>query len=138
MAVLSVVDGDLVVSVRMSFRRQCGKTKAYLVDQLGELEDDAFSDNHILQAVARARGWMKMLDDGKADNLLDLAARLGLDRAFVSKYIRLATISPRIVQGVIDGSAPNGLSVKKLCAIQSDDWDEQEREAEALARSAKI
>lgn len=128
MAVVTEIDGEICVSVSMCLKRQCGRTKMFVSDQVKQLDEGALAANYIIQGVARAKAWMKMLDDGVAGNLCDLAHKLGVDRAFLSKYIRLATISPRIIQGVIDGSAPGGLSVKTLCAVQSDDWDEQERE----------
>jgi len=128
MAIVTVIDGDVDVSIRLCFKRQSGKTKIFVDEGVKMLDESALAENYIVQAVARARGWMKMLDDRVATNLLDVAEKVKIDRAFVSKYIRLATISPRIIQAVMDGSAPNGLSVKKLCAIQADDWDEQERE----------
>lgn len=128
MAVVTEIDGEVCVSVSMCLKRQCGKKQMFVSDQLKEIDEGVLASNYIIQGVARARAWVKMLDDGVAGNLCDLARQLGVDRGFVSKCIRLATISPRIIQAVIDGSAPSGLSVNMLYTIRSEDWDEQERE----------
>ena len=129
MAMIEEVGGDIVVTIPMYFRCVAGKKQMVLKDELKALDGDALAENVIVAAFARARAWMKMLDSGEFSTVKDLAKAVGVDRPYVVRILRFATLSPRILQSVLHGSSPDGLTVEKLAAIQSDDWDEQEREA---------
>jgi len=129
MAMVVEVEGDVVVSIPMYFRCVAGKKQLVLNNEPKPLDGNQIADNAIVAAFARARAWMKMLDSNAVSNVKELAEEVGVDRPYVVRTLRLATLSPRILQGVLHGNAPDGLSVEKLAAIQSDDWAEQEREA---------
>jgi len=129
MAMVMEVEGDVVVSIPMFFRCVAGKKQLVLNDEPQPLNVNQIADNAIVAAFARAHAWMKMLDSGVVANVKELAEKVEVDRPYVVRTLRLATLSPRILQGVLHGHSPDGLSVEKLAAIQSDDWAEQEREA---------
>lgn len=129
MAMIEEVNGDIVVTIPMFFRCVAGKKQMVLSDERKALDGNQVAENAIVAAFARARAWMKMLDNGVVHTIKDLAESVGVDRPYVVRILRLATLSPRILQGVLHGNAPDGISVERLTAIQSDDWAEQEREA---------
>jgi len=129
MAMVEEVNGDVVISVPMFFRNVSGKKQMVLSEELKSLDGDRLAENAIVAAFARARAWMKILDSGTVGTVKDLAESVGVDRPYVVRILRFATLSPRILQAVLHGRAPDGISVEKLAAIQSDDWSEQEREA---------
>lgn len=129
MAMVEEVNGDIVISVPMFFRNVSGKKQMVLSEELKSLDGDRLAENAIVAAFARARAWMKILDSGTVGTVKDLAESVGVDRPYVGRILRFATLSPRILQAVLHGRAPDGISVEKLAAIQSDDWSEQEREA---------
>lgn len=129
MAMVEEVNGDIVISVPMFFRNVSGKKQMVLSEELKSLDGDRLAENAIVAAFARARAWMKILDSGTVGTVKDLAESVGVDRPYVVRILRFATLSPRILQAVLHGRAPDGISVEKLAAIQSDDWSEQEREA---------
>lgn len=129
MAMVVEVEGDVVVSIPMFFRCVAGKKQMVVKDELKPLDGNQIAENAIIAAFARARAWMKILDSGTVNTVKDLAEAVGVDRPYMVRILRLATLSPRILQGVLHGHAPDGISVEKLAAIQSDDWAEQEREA---------
>lgn len=129
MAILTVEDGSVILSIPMYFKRQSGRKLLVVADDIRRgAQGLVLSNNIILQRIARAKAWMNMLNEQTTPTVKDLAKQCGLDRSNVSRQLRLATISPRIVEAVIAGRAPDGLSVDKLIAVKSDDWDEQERE----------
>ena len=129
MSMVEEVDGDIVVTIPMYFRCVAGKKQMVLKDELKALDGERIAENVIVAAFARARAWMKLLDNGAVGTVKELAQAVGVDRPYVVRILRLATLSPRILQSVLHGNAPDGITLDKLTAIQSDDWVEQEREA---------
>ena len=126
MPMLTDQDGQVVVSYAMCFRTQSGKKAMLLGEQLENVDLSVMQSNVIVQSVARARAWMKMLDSGEAANVKEIAEKVGVDRPYVSKCLRLATVSPRIIRAVLRGRAPDQISIEKLVSLESDDWEEQE------------
>ena len=43
------------------------------------------------------------------------------------RFIRLATLSLKIMRAIISGTGPDGLSLGKIRTLMTDDWSEQER-----------
>lgn len=128
MRMVSVEGGNVCVTVPMCFKTESGRHVSVPVGRPAGAPEAFLASNVILQACARARAWLEMLDRGLAPSVIELARRLGIDRANMSKQLRLGTLSPRIIRSVMDGTAPSGISLQKLVAIRSDDWDEQEAE----------
>lgn len=128
MAMVTVEDGNVLVSIPMSFKTVSGRRHIVLEEQLRDVKADSMDSNCILMAFARAYKWTRMLDAGGYKSLSDLAAAIKVDRPRMVKIMRLATLSPRIVQMVLRGATPDDLSVEKLWSIRSDIWSEQERE----------
>jgi len=118
----------VVVTVPMVFKIQSGVKLAIKSSGAEGLSYAQVASHPILRAFARARALMGMLDRGEVDNLLSLSERMQYDRSDLDKLLRLATLSPRIIQAVMHGTAPDQISAAKLKAIKSLDWEEQERE----------
>jgi len=68
------------------------------------LEDDTTArrvDLSLLKAIARARRWSQDLIHGRVQAVGELAKREGLDRRSVRRLLRLAFVSPGIVEAII-------------------------------------
>ncbi len=50
---------------------------------------------------------------------------LGLDRSYVSRIMRLALIAPDIVETIVNGREPSGLSLERLVREMPMGWAEQ-------------
>ncbi|MCR5414825.1 MAG: recombinase family protein [Kiritimatiellae bacterium] len=81
----------------------------------------------LISNLARGAVYMGMLDRGEAKTITDLARKTRTEAHIVMRGLRLATLSPAIQSAIIAGRAPSDLSVSKLCALGTEDWDEQER-----------
>jgi site-specific DNA recombinase len=71
-------------------------------------------DLPLLKAVARARRWSDDLLSGRVRSVNDLARREGVDGRSIRRLIRLGSLSPRIVEGVVEGRQPPDLTVISL------------------------
>jgi site-specific DNA recombinase len=71
-------------------------------------------DLPLLKAVARARRWSDDLVSGRVESVDALAKREGLDKRSVRRLIRLAFLSPKIVEAIAEGRQPPELTVIAL------------------------
>ena len=85
-------------------------------------------DETIIKAVARAHTWAEEWKAGAS--LSDIANKVGWTTSPLRQRLKLAFLSPAIVQAILDGRQPADLSLEKL--LRTDiplDWD---RQAEVL------
>ncbi|MEE9140465.1 MAG: hypothetical protein V3U18_06780, partial [Alphaproteobacteria bacterium] len=65
-------------------------------------------------AVARAHRWQEFLDQGRFASITELASALGVDFAYAARLLQLTLLAPDIVEAILDGREPSGLSLEKL------------------------
>ncbi len=85
----------------------------------------------LLTALARAFHWQELIDSGKDASISDLAEALGLDRSYVSRIMRLTLLAPDIVDAIVGGREPSGLSLEKLVRGMPVAWTEQRKRLES-------
>ncbi len=95
------------------------------------LEDsNAFSrqDPALIQAVAKAHLWWEWIKKGEVKSLTEIASLEGIDKPRVTRLLRLAFLSPRLVRRIRDGEQPVGVTVKALTREHDLPllWQEQE------------
>ena len=79
----------------------------------------------IVQLVAKARRWKELLVSGTYRRMEDLAAALGICEAYLRDVLRLAYLSPIIIDLIVKGELPEA-SVTKYGTIDTPFWYEQE------------
>jgi hypothetical protein len=81
----------------------------------------------LLMAIARARRWADELAHGRLGSFAMLARREGKVERHIRLLLPLAFLSPRIVSGLLDGTAPADLTITALARALPWSWAEQER-----------
>jgi site-specific DNA recombinase len=81
----------------------------------------------LLMAIAKARNWADELAHGRVGSFAMLARREGKVERHIRLLLPLAFLSPRIVSGLLDGTAPAGLTITALARALPWSWAEQER-----------
>ena len=79
----------------------------------------------MVQALARAFRWRKMLDTGLYSTLEDLARTKGVAPSYVSRMLRLTLLAPKIVEAILDGRQPAQLQLDELLLGFPLKWDSQ-------------
>ena len=85
-------------------------------------------DPALIQAVAKAHLWWQWIKDGDVKSLTEIAKREGIDKAQVTRWLRLAFLSPTLVRQIRAGTHPTNLTIEALTR-QVDlptNWQEQE------------
>ena len=86
----------------------------------------------LLIAIAKARNWMNDLADGRAASFAAIARREGKAERHIRLLAPLAFLSPRIVSALLDGTAPDDLTLTRLARALPYSWAEQEQRIEVL------
>jgi site-specific DNA recombinase len=81
----------------------------------------------LLIAIAKARKWIDELAQGRLGSFAVLARREGKLERHIRLLLSLAFLSPRIMSGLLDGTAPAGLTITALARALPWSWAEQER-----------
>jgi hypothetical protein len=98
------------IQVPTAFERRTGATSIVVPGR--EVEPSA--DPALIKAIARGHTWLEQLASGEAATLSDIARRENVTDRYVSSLIKLAFLSPEIVQAAVEGRCPPGVSAKRL------------------------
>jgi len=89
-------------------------------------EPGAPEANPLVRKIARAFRLRDMMDSGEYVNQAALAAKVGINRSYMSRLIRLTLLAPDIITAIVEGREPSGLSVETLMkGDYPDDWPGQ-------------
>ena len=114
--------------IPMSFRPRGGRTVIVLPDgSRGVVRREATIDNTMIKVIARGFRWQRILYDGTYATIEDLAAAEKINPSYVSRILRLAYLSPVIVQAILDGKHPAWLTMRHLLEPFPTDWKQQEK-----------
>lgn len=121
--------GDRIsVYIPMTLKVRGGRKEIILPD--GLLPDNSpakrlATQDSLVIALARAHRWRKLLESGHYRSIEALAQAIKLDRSYVGRILRLTLLAPDIIQAILRGNEPSGLSLEKLTKPFPDDWVEQ-------------
>jgi len=82
-------------------------------------------DNTMVKALARAFRWKRMLKSGEFSTITELAQRERIAAPFLTRTMRLAQLAPDLVEAILDGRQPRGLTLEALREPLPSDWSVQ-------------
>ena len=113
--------------IPMSFRKRGGKAVIMLPNGERAIErGEALIDNSMVKLVARGHRWHRKLFDGTHASIEDLAKSENISASFVSRILRLAYLSPDIVEAILSGKYPAHITMKDLMEPFPMEWGAQE------------
>ena len=68
-----------------------------------------------------------MMEAGKFSTVLELAQYLKSDRSHVARILSLVNLAPGIVTAVMNGEAPESVTLTKVLYKLPDSWQEQRK-----------
>jgi site-specific DNA recombinase len=89
-----------------------GVEKRFVVE--GDRGVSSTVDHALLKAVARAHCWFEDLVAGRGTSMVELAKRDDLGKQYVSRVMRLAFLAPDIIEQIVTGRQPPGLTAQSL------------------------
>ena len=85
----------------------------------------------LITSIAKAWLWQDQLESGKYKSIDEIAAANNVDRTHVSRILQLTSLSPTIVEQILEGKEPEGMSLRQLRKGIPLLWSEQGKIAEA-------
>jgi hypothetical protein len=124
---LTAEGNHLVVRVPLTFKRRGGR-KEVIVPQWVQRQEArrARTNNALVIALARAHRWEDVLEQGRCPTIRDLAAAIGMDNSYAARILRLTLLAPDIIEAILEGTEPSGLSLGRLLNIPVS-WQEQRK-----------
>ena len=122
---LSACGEYLLVTVPLQIRRRGGRKE--VIAPLGsDAAGEVRRNRPLALALARAHRWRQMLEESRYASIRELALALGADNSYVARLLRLTLLAPDIIEAILDGTEPDGLSLEKLYRAPME-WEEQRR-----------
>lgn len=112
------------VVIPLTIRKRNGRPKILPPDDL-TVRDGQSQAPHVLRAIARAWSWRRQLETGAATTIQDIAAAEKVSDRFVSRMMRLAYLSPEVLEHLVIRRVPPALSLNDLAAVADRSWAEQ-------------
>ncbi len=120
--VLDEHGGDRLI--RISADMRSAKNTIRIIDAHGANQRSA----PLIKALALAHNWRREMERGVYRTLRALANAKGHSESYVWKVLRLGYLAPDIVEAILDGRQPSGLSLNQINATKlSGDWSLQRR-----------
>ncbi len=106
-----------------------GKSGAPIAQIEESSEESNERDPTLVQAIARAHAWVKLLMDGAHNSIENLAETMNMHPKVVRKSIRLAFLAPDIMESILFGRhSKSTLTLGRLHDANSLSWVEQMRQ----------
>lgn len=82
-------------------------------------------DSTLLKALARGFRWQKMLREGDYQTLEEIADAENINPSYISRVLRMTLLAPEIVEAILQGRQPAGLTMARAMQPFSSNWDIQ-------------
>ena len=119
--------GNLRIHIPMHIRRMRGRKRIFAPQALDGGVPDSPSDvqGAVVQALGRAFSWSDAIEHGEFGSVTELAKALDMDNSYVVRILKLTTLAPDIIEAILNGEEPSGLSLARLIRTFPMDWEKQ-------------
>ncbi|MHB9036315.1 MAG: hypothetical protein ACYC64_06585 [Armatimonadota bacterium] len=115
----------LVIDIPMQMKKRGGRRCIIVPERLQTADTKHDYSESLALATTRAHRWKELIDSGKFVSISELAQSIGMDASYAARIYRLTLLAPDIIEAILDGNEPEGLSMRVLSQPISLDWREQ-------------
>ena len=127
-------DGRLTLSMPIQLKRRSGRKQITLPVGLAPIQRQAEprrpwdqAETPLQQALVRGHRWLALLTSGAVKTLNEIAAQEGVDNSYVSRMVNLTTLTPEIVEAILDDTLPDHLTLFDIAVDPPALWEEQRK-----------
>ncbi len=102
------------VVIPLKVKRRNGRPRILPPADLDDAANEPIPDPRTLRAIARAWDWRRRLERGEVATLSDIAQAERVTLPFISRFIRLAYLSPTVLERILLYRVPSALPLDKL------------------------
>ena len=124
---------SVTVSVPLTIRRRGGRKQIIgpdgAVARSGDNGDAVVpvnGDPALIKALARGFRWRRMLEGGRYASISEMAKAEEIERGYLGSLLRLTLLAPEMVEAILDGRQPKGVTLLGLMEPFPVEWDKQE------------
>jgi hypothetical protein len=125
---------SVTISVPLAIRRRGGRKQIIgpdgAVARQGECGAGVVpvrGDPALMKALARGFRWRRMLEEGRYASISEMAKAEGVERGYVGSLLRLTLLAPAMVEAILAGRQPEGVTLPGLMEGVPVGWGEQLR-----------
>jgi hypothetical protein len=123
---------SVTVSVPLTIRRRGGRKQIIGPDGAVARQGDGgagvvpvHGDPALIKALARGFRWRRMLEEGRYASISEMAKAEGVERGYVGSLLRLTLLAPPMVEAIVVGRQPEGVTLPGLLEGMPVAWGEQ-------------
>jgi hypothetical protein len=83
------------------------------------------ADPALVKALARAYRYQKLLDEGRYASISEMATAEKIERGYLGTLLRLTLLAPEMVEAILNGRQPEGVTLPALLEGVPVGWGEQ-------------
>ena len=83
------------------------------------------ADPALVKALARAYRYQKLLDEGRYASISEMATAEKIERGYLGTLLRLTLLAPEMVEAILNGRQPEGVTLPGLLEGVPVGWGEQ-------------
>jgi len=121
------VDSGFVISIPTKLKRCSHETKLIICDEFAN-NPSTITTLALQNSLMKGITWNQLLITGQVSNIKMLAKQENVTQRYISRLIKMAFLSPDIMEAIIKGDTPKKLTIGLLRDKFSYDWDEQHKE----------
>ena len=123
---------SVTVSVPLTIRRRGGRKQIIGPDGAVARQGDGGAgvvpvngDPALVKALARGFRWRRMLEEGRYASISEMAKAEGVERGYLGSLLRLTLLPPPMVEAILAGRQPEGVTLPALVEGGPVGWGEQ-------------
>lgn len=121
---------SITVRVPLKIRRRPGRKTVVTPAQDGVPAMATRADPALLKALARGFRYQRLLDEGRYASISEMAAGERIERGYLGSLLRLTLLAPDIVEAILEGRQPEGMTRPRLLEPFPVEWRYQRRDRE--------
>lgn len=122
-----MTEQTVTVTVPFAIRKRGGRKIVITPDgMIGAPAPRARVDTALLKALARGFRWRKLLETGDFATIEEIAEAENINPSYVSRVLRMTLLAPEIVEAILSGRQPEGLTMVRGMQPFPWEWTRQE------------
>ncbi len=116
----------MTVTVPFAIRKRGGRKLVITPDGVEAVPvPRARVDSALLKALARGFRWRKLLETGDYGTIEEIAEAESINPSYVSRVLRMTLLAPDIVEAILAGKQPEGLTMALAMRPFPVEWERQ-------------
>ena len=118
-----MTDQTVTVTVPFAIRKRGGRTLVITPDGMAAAPTPRSRvDSALFKALARGFRWRKLLETGHFATIEEIAEAENINASYVSRLLRMTLLAPEIVEVILAGRQPEGLTMARAMKPFPAEW----------------